>query len=128
MKINPPIKLNFKVKPSNMNDIPKYIGFLEYLKIPVTTREEAFSIEIGLTVVSWFLNEIIAVTRTDIPTIKEIILNELSIEKLNSGKNDFEKYIQSPKNKVKIGGGILLFMLFLDTVNEILGYLLFYTR
>ena len=42
-------------------------------------------------VVSWFLNEIIAVTRTDIPTIKEIILNELSIEKLNSGKNDFDK-------------------------------------
>ena len=91
MKINPPIKLNFKVKLSNMNDIPKYIGFLEYLKIPVTTREEAFSIEIGLTVVSWFLNEIIAVTRTDIPTIKEIILNELSIEKLNSGKNDFDE-------------------------------------
>ena len=90
VKINPPIKLNFKVKPSNMNDIPKYIGFLEYLKIPVTTREEAFSIDIGLTVVSWFLNEIIAVTRTDIPTIKEIILNELSIEKLNSGKNDFD--------------------------------------
>ena len=73
MKINPPIKLNFKVKPSNMNDIPKYIGFLEYLKIPVTTREEAFSIDIGLMVVSWFLNEIIAVTRTDIPTIKEIL-------------------------------------------------------
>ena len=74
-----------------MNDIPKYIGFLEYLKIPVTTREEAFSIDIGLMVVSWFLNEIIAVTRTDIPTIKEIILNELSIERLNSGKNDFDK-------------------------------------
>ena len=91
MKINPPIKLNFKVKPSNMNDIPKYIGFLEYLKIPVTTREEAFSIDIGLMVVSWFLNEIIAVTRTHIPAIKEIILNELSIEKLNSGKSDFDK-------------------------------------
>ena len=50
--MKPPIKLNFKVKPSNMNDIPKYIGFLEYLKIPDTTREEAFSIDIGLTVVS----------------------------------------------------------------------------
>ena len=74
-----------------MNDIPKYIGFLEYLKIPVTTREEAFSIDIGLMVVSWFLNEIIADTRTDIPTIKEIMLNELNIEKLNSGKNDFDK-------------------------------------
>ena len=70
---------------------PRYIGFLEYLNIPFTTREDAFSIDIGLMVVSWFLNEIIAVTRTDIPTIKEIILNELSIEKLNSGKNDFDK-------------------------------------
>ena len=87
----PPTRLNLKDKARRIKTIPKYIGFLEYLKIPVTTREEAFSIEIGLTVVSWFLNEIIAVTRTHIPTIKEIILNELSIEKLNSGKNDFDK-------------------------------------
>ena len=50
----PPITLNLKVKPSNINDIPKYIGFLEYLNIPSTTKEDAFSIDIGLTVVSCF--------------------------------------------------------------------------
>ena len=37
----PPIRLNIKVNPSKINTIPKYIGFLEYWKIPVTTNEEA---------------------------------------------------------------------------------------
>ena len=87
----PPITLNLKVKPSNINDIPKYIGFLEYLNIPSTTKEDAFSIDIGLTVVSCFLNELTAATKTDIPITNEITLNELSTEELNSGKYDLDK-------------------------------------
>ena len=53
----PPIKLNMNVNPNKISAIPKYIGFLEYLKIPETTKEEAFSIFIGLTVVFCFLNK-----------------------------------------------------------------------
>ena len=82
----PPITLNLKVKPSNTSDIPKYIGFLEYLNIPFTTREDAFSIDIGLTVVFCFLNESTADAKTNIPIKNEITLNELSTEELNSGK------------------------------------------
>ena len=58
MNKSPPIRLNLKVRPSNTNDIPKYIGFLEYLKIPLITKEDAVSIDIGFTVVFCFLNEI----------------------------------------------------------------------
>ena len=86
MKNKPPIKLNLKVKPSNINNIPKYIGFLEYLKTPLITKEDAFSIDIGLTVVFCLLNELTAVANTAIPNRKEIVLNEFRIEKLNSGK------------------------------------------
>jgi hypothetical protein len=39
----PPIKLNFIVIDSKINSIPKYIGFLEYLKMPEITNEDAFS-------------------------------------------------------------------------------------
>ena len=87
----PPITLNLKVKPSNINDIPKYIGFLEYLNIPSTTKEDAFSIDIGLTVVFCFLNELTAATKIDIPTTNEITLNEFSKEELNSGKYGLDK-------------------------------------
>ena len=47
----PPIKLNMNVNPNKISTIPKYIGFLEYLKTPEITKEEAFSIFMGLTVV-----------------------------------------------------------------------------
>ena len=52
MNKSPPIRLNLKVRPSNTNDIPKYIGFLEYLKIPLITKEDAVSIDNkrGLTI------------------------------------------------------------------------------
>ena len=70
----PPITLNLKVKPSNINNIPKYIGFLEYLKTPLTTKEDAFSIDIGLTVVFCLLNELTAVAKTIIPTTNEKVL------------------------------------------------------
>ena len=109
----PPITLNLKVKPSNTSDIPKYIGFLEYLNIPLTTREDAFSIDIGLTVVFCFLNESTADTKINIPIMNEITLNELSTKELNSGKYGLDKYIHIPKNKVTIGGGILLFIFIL---------------
>ena len=82
---------NLKVKPSNTSDIPKYIGFLEYLNIPFTTREDAFSIDIGLTVVFCFLNELTAATKTNIPTTNEIILNAFSTKLLNSGKYGLDK-------------------------------------
>ena len=91
MNNRPPITLNLKAKPSNTNDIPKYIGFLEYLKIPLTTKEDAFSIDIGFTVVFCFLNEITADAKTNIPTTNEIILNELSTELLNSGKYGLDR-------------------------------------
>ena len=91
MKSRPPIKLNLKAKPSNINDIPKYIGFREYLNIPLTTKEDAFSIDIGLTVVFCFLNEPTAATKIDIPTTNEITLIEVSREELNSGKYGFDK-------------------------------------
>ena len=74
-----------------MNDIPKYIGFLEYLNIPSTTKEDAFSIDIGLTVVFCLLNELTAVANTVIPSTNEIVLNEFRIEKLNSGKYGLDK-------------------------------------
>ena len=91
MKNKPPIKLNLKVKPSNINNIPKYIGFLEYLKTPLITKEDAFSIDIGLTVVFCLLNELTAVANTAIPNRNEIVLNEFRIEKLNSGKYGLDK-------------------------------------
>ncbi|MGYP003328048341 len=91
MNNKPPIKLNLKVKPSKINNIPKYIGFLEYLKTPLTTKEDAFSIDIGLTVVFCLLNELTAVANTVIPSTNEIVLNEFRIEKLNSGKYGLDK-------------------------------------
>ena len=108
MNKSPPIRLNLKVRPSNTNDIPKYIGFLEYLKIPLITKEDAVSIDIGFTVVFCFLNELTAATKTDIPTTNEMTLNEISKGELNSGKNGLEKYIHIPKIKVTSGGGIIL--------------------
>ena len=65
----PPIKLNMNVNPNKISTIPKYIGFLEYLKIPEVTKEEAFSIFMGFTVVFCFLNKRTAHTRIDNPAI-----------------------------------------------------------
>ena len=47
----PPIRLNFKDTASNTLNMPKYIGFLDIIKIPDVTSEVAFSIFIGFTVV-----------------------------------------------------------------------------
>ena len=67
VKIKPPIRLNFNDKPNNINAIPKYIGFLEQLKIPDTTKDEAVSILIGLIVVLCSLNERAAVNKIPNP-------------------------------------------------------------
>ena len=37
------MKLNLIVTDIKINSMPKYIGFLEYLKIPEMTNEDAFS-------------------------------------------------------------------------------------
>ena len=57
VKIIPPIKLNLRVIENNIKTIPKYIGFLEYLKTPEITSDDAFSISSGLTVVFCFLKD-----------------------------------------------------------------------
>ena len=107
----PPIKLNLAVRASKKNTIPKYIGFLEYLKAPVITNDDALSIAIGLMVVLCSLNDETADAKVNIPSIKNIRLRILSIELLKSGNRGAEKYIANPKVSVTIGGGILLFMI-----------------
>ncbi len=106
----PPIKLNLAVRASKKNTIPKYIGFLEYLKAPVITNDDALSIAIGLMVVLCSLNDETADAKVIIPSIKNIRLTILNIVLLKSGNRGPEKYIANPKVSVTIGGGILLFM------------------
>ena len=60
--------LNLMVIEIKINNIPRYIGFLEYLNIPPVTKDDAFSILIGLIVVFSFLNlwkDIIIITRSE---------------------------------------------------------------
>ena len=59
----PPTKLNFIVIDIKINSMPKYIGFLEYLKMPETTKEDAFSGWRGLTVVLCLLKDRTAVIK-----------------------------------------------------------------
>ena len=110
VKIIPPIRLNLAVIASKKNTIPKYMGFLEYLKAPVITNEDALSIEIGLMVVFCSLNDETADAKVINPSIKNIILRILNIVLLRSGNRGPEKYIANPKVSVTIGGGILLFI------------------
>ena len=110
VKTIPPIRLNLAVIASKKNTIPKYIGFLEYLKAPVITNEDALSIAIGLIVVFCSLNDETADAKVIIPSIKNMRLKILNIVLLKSGNRGPEKYIANPKVSVTIGGGILLFM------------------
>ena len=87
----PPIKLNAAVRASKKNTIPKYIGFLEYLKAPVTTNEDALSIAIGLMVVLCSLNEETADAKVIIPSIKIIRLKILNIAFPRLGNKGSEK-------------------------------------
>ena len=66
----PPIKLNFIVIDIKINSMPKYIGFLEYLKMPEITNEDAFSGWSGLTVVLCLLKDKTAVIKVIIPSSK----------------------------------------------------------
>ena len=66
----PPTKLNFIVIDIKINSMPKYIGFLEYLKMPETTKEDAFSGLSGLTVVLCILKDKTAVIKVIIPSSK----------------------------------------------------------
>jgi hypothetical protein len=110
VKTIPPIRLNLAVIAIEKNTIPRYIGFLEYLKAPVTTNDDALSIAIGLIVVFCSLNDETADAKVIIPSIKNIRLRILNIVLLKSGNRGPEKYIANPKVSVTIGGGILLFM------------------
>ena len=110
VKTIPPIRLNLAVIASKKNNIPRYIGFLEYLKAPVITNEDALSIAIGLIVVFCSLNDETADAKVIIPSIKNMRLRILNIVLLKSGNRGPEKYIANPKVSVTIGGGILLFM------------------
>ena len=54
--------------------MPKYIGFLEYLKTPDVTKEDAFSGFKGLTVVFCFLKDKTADINVRNPSIRSTIL------------------------------------------------------
>ena len=64
-----------------MNNIPRYIGFLEYLKTPSVTKDEAKSGCNGFIVVCDFLNDFTAknINKRPDPRIK-------ILRALNSGK------------------------------------------
>ena len=72
----PPTKLNCMAADNKINDSPKYIGFLEYLKTPEITNEDALSGCSGLTVVFCFLKDNIAAIKVIVPSDKN---NELII-------------------------------------------------
>jgi hypothetical protein len=74
IEIIPPIMLYLIAKEINMNNIPKYMGFLEYLKIFDITSEDAFSGRSGLIVVFCFLKDAKAVARITTPIKKNEIL------------------------------------------------------
>ena len=71
----PPIKLNLIVIDIKINSMPKYIGFLEYLKIPEMTNEDAFSGWSGLTVVLCLLKDKTDVINVVIPINKNDTAN-----------------------------------------------------
>ncbi len=87
----PPIKLNLNDIERRIKTIPKYIGFLEYLKTPDTTNEVALSIFMGLIVVSWTLNDLAADIRVSRPTIISNKLKTFKITLLKSGNKGLEK-------------------------------------
>ena len=79
VRIIPPIKLNLNDIERRIKNIPRYIGFLEYLKTPDTTKEVALSIFMGLMVVCCTLNDLAADIRVSGPSI---ISNKLKTFKI----------------------------------------------
>tara|TARA_A100001011_G_scaffold17833_1_gene18417 strand:- start:795 stop:1046 length:252 start_codon:yes stop_codon:yes gene_type:complete len=83
--------LNLNDIERRINAIPKYIGFLEYLKVPDSTNEVALSILIGLIVVWCALNDLTADIRINGPNIISNMLRILNIVLLKSGNIVLEK-------------------------------------
>ena len=72
--IIPPIMLYLIDKEIKINNIPKYMGFLEYLKTFEITSADAFSGRRGLMVVFCFLKDDSAKTRKAAPRKKNEML------------------------------------------------------
>ena len=87
----PPNKLNFIDTDIKIKTIPKYIGFLEKLKTPEITNEEACSGLRGLIVVWCFLKDAAEINKMPKPANKIKILKILFKLWIYSGKNGLEK-------------------------------------
>ena len=87
----PPNKLNFIDTDIKIKTIPKYIGFLEKLKAPEITNEEACSGLRGLIVVWCFLKDTAEINKIPRPSNKIKILKILLILRIYTGKNGLEK-------------------------------------
>jgi len=75
----PPYKLKFNEIESKINNIPRYMGFLVYLKMPDFTKVDAFPILTGLTVVLFFINLKIAKNPTNKPKARNKALKIFNI-------------------------------------------------
>ena len=109
--ITPPIKLKEIARELNINAIPRYIGFLENLKMPAVTSEVACSGFNGLMVVLLDLKSLAAEIKINSPIIKEIRLRINEFSNSIIGNKNLEKYIPNPNTKVTNGGGILVCIL-----------------
>ena len=87
----PPNRLNFIDIEIKIKTIPKYIGFLEKLKTPEITNEEACSGLRGLIVVWCFLKDAAEINKIPKPRNKIKILKILLMLRIYSGKNGTEK-------------------------------------
>ncbi len=115
--ITPPIKLKEIARELNINAIPRYIGFLENLKMSPVTSEVACSGFNGFMVVLLALNALAAEIKTNSPIIKKVKLRIDECSNSIIGNAGLEKYIINPNNKVTNGGGILVCIL-LDSSNS----------
>ena len=115
--ITPPIKLKEIARELNINAIPRYIGFLENLKMSPVTSEVACSGFNGLMVVLLAPNALAAEIKTNSPIIKKVKLRIDECSNSIIGNAGLEKYIINPNNKVTNGGGILVCIL-LDPSNS----------
>ena len=76
---------------NNIKRRPRYIGFLEKLKIPEITKDEACSGLRGLIVVWCFLKDAAEIIKIPNPRNKIKILKILLMLRIYSGKNGLEK-------------------------------------
>ena len=87
----PPNRLNLIDIEIKIKTIPKYIGFLEKLKTPEITNEEACSGLRGLIVVWCFLKDAADTIKMPTPTNKIKPLRKFAIPKIYSGKKGPKK-------------------------------------